>query len=258
MAQREGSRWTIVIIAIALLIVLTWALVSFTKGIKSEVVTIYNQPVGQDVMITKAKFDSPGYVVIYEDVRLSKENIIGHSPLISGSEDNIIISLNYSLRAGKVLYAVPHKDDGDGVYEGPEIDQPITSKGRTLITSFRIINFTEDRASAARIKQNYSTAVLYLDPKSAGNPTRTITLSNFNFAPINAVIKEGEVIEFRNIGGGHSVTLDGFDIDIVLDIGATAHLQFNKPGVYEVYCRFHGSSGSGMKATITVQNASAP
>ena len=253
MQDKEGmSGWAFVIVAIVLIILLTLVLASFTKNLGKNKMAVYNQPPGDSVSISRAEFDESGYVVIYDDTRLSKENVLGRSDLISGPGENITISLKSKMLAGNILYAAQHVDDGDGIYEGPEIDKAIISNGKELIVSFKVVNSTKNELPKASSSTDYSGEVEYIEPSSTYFPDQAVSLYNFNFSPSNLSIEQGDIVEFKNTEGGHSVTINGTGIDYVLDIGSIIYLKFNKPGVYEVYCKFHSASERGMKAMITV------
>lgn len=84
---------------------------------------------------------------------------------------------------------------------------------------------------------------------------RTVDAHNFEFSDTNLNIKPGTVVKFIDSEGTHTVTLKQGDISIdkVLSKGQSVMLKFNKGGSYQVYCRFHGSPGSGMHTDVGVE-----
>ncbi|MDY6776905.1 MAG: hypothetical protein SVQ76_02255 [Candidatus Nanohaloarchaea archaeon] len=87
---------------------------------------------------------------------------------------------------------------------------------------------------------------------SGVSPDRTIYLTNYEFSSSNPSVSPGTVIRFVNQEGSHTVTLDAAGIDQTLSGSQSVMLRFNEGGTYQVYCRFHGSPGSGMHSDVTV------
>ncbi len=86
-----------------------------------------------------------------------------------------------------------------------------------------------------------------------GTPDRTIRLTNNQFSATEFSISSGSVVRFVNDEGEHTVTIEGEGIDSTLEPGDRVTLRFNEGGTYQVYCRFHGSPGSGMHTTVQVE-----
>lgn len=83
-------------------------------------------------------------------------------------------------------------------------------------------------------------------------PDRTVALSNYEFAGADLTVPSGTVVRFRNIEGQHTVTVATSGVDRVLEAGEAVTVTFHEEGTYQVYCRFHGSPGSGMHTDVTV------
>lgn len=83
-------------------------------------------------------------------------------------------------------------------------------------------------------------------------PDLVIELSNYDFSEVDPQFSAGTVVEYRNVGGSHTVTLDAEGVDVVLPQGSSLLLRFNESGTFEVYCRFHGSPRSDMHSTTRV------
>ena len=90
------------------------------------------------VHIPKAVFEKPGYIVIHQVVDGDIERIIAHSQLYpEGEHMNIALKLPEENVTG-TFAAVQYFDDGDGSYEVPGQDLPITSSGGIIMTQFNV------------------------------------------------------------------------------------------------------------------------
>jgi plastocyanin len=81
--------------------------------------------------------------------------------------------------------------------------------------------------------------------------TVSVTASDFAFKPATATAKAGEVyFEVKNDDTtNHTFTIDGTDVDIHLDAGASGEKETElQAGSYEWHCTIHSS----MKGTLTV------
>lgn len=92
-------------------------------------------------------------------------------------------------------------------------------------------------------------------------PTATqVCMNGQAFGPVNLTVAAGTTVTWRNGDGEtHTVTsatgsADTYDSGNIGGGGTFAH-QFQNPGTYNYYCKFHGANGSpptGMHGTITV------
>lgn len=82
----------------------------------------------------------------------------------------------------------------------------------------------------------------------------TVTIQNFDFDPKELTIPVGTTVTWIDAGGRHSIeTADSFLHSDTLVAEGTYSKRFDTPGVYTVYCGFHGAKdGSGMSSRITV------
>jgi plastocyanin len=81
--------------------------------------------------------------------------------------------------------------------------------------------------------------------------TVSVTASNFAFSPSTATAKAGQVyFEVKNEDSTkHTFTIDGTDVDIKLDAGASGEKEADlDAGTYEWHCTIHSS----MTGTLTV------
>ena len=86
-----------------------------------------------------------------------------------------------------------------------------------------------------------------------GEVALTVTTVNFAFSPGEFSVPSGSKIEIDNSAPEtpHTFTVVGTDIDVALDPGATEDATIDlEPGIYDVICQYHESSG--MTATLTV------
>jgi len=79
---------------------------------------------------------------------------------------------------------------------------------------------------------------------SEGVPSVTVVLKNFEFSPSNIDVEEGQIIEFKNEEGVHTVTISeaGHDeplIDIELSSADSVLVKFNEAGSFDLKCRYH-------------------
>lgn len=97
-----------------------------------------------------------------------------------------------------------------------------------------------------------------LDAEDSG--AGEIEVDDNSFRPSTATAKVGETFEFENEGSAtHTVTVHRppapateYVFDRELKSGASTSLTFDQPGTYHVFCRFHGSIGSGMHLNVEV------
>ncbi|MCB0583100.1 MAG: PKD domain-containing protein, partial [Phaeodactylibacter sp.] len=90
----------------------------------------------------------------------------------------------------------------------------------------------------------------------AGGNTQVIQVGDNFFAPQNATITIGDVVEFQWVGDGHSTTSDataGPDSwnSGVIGFGSVYTVNITNPGVHRYYCIPHGGpNGQGMSGMI--------
>ncbi len=98
-----------------------------------------DQKPGSDVNIGLAVFGEEGYVVIHEDSNGAPGKIIGSSELMMvGESQNVEIELSRLSRNGENLFAMLHKDNGDGSFN-PAEDAPVVDEtGNIILMRFLI------------------------------------------------------------------------------------------------------------------------
>ena len=90
--------------------------------------------------------------------------------------------------------------------------------------------------------------------RKEGAPAKTITLTNFQFAPKSITIKADTTLTWLNKEGTHTVTADdGSWESPTLKAGESFSHKFDKAGTYAYHCAFHGASGgSNMAGSVKV------
>ncbi len=88
-----------------------------------------------------------------------------------------------------------------------------------------------------------------------GEPSVSVNLKNFQFEPSNIEIEKGQIIEFRNVQGSHTVTISetGHDeplVDVVLSGDQVVLVKFNEAGSFDLVCRFHENTGMTGKIIV--------
>ena len=84
--------------------------------------------------------------------------------------------------------------------------------------------------------------------------SNTVTLTNFQFTPKSLTIKAGSEVTWEVKEGTHNINADkGLFESQTLSAGQKFSYKFEKPGVYQYYCSFHGSKGGHeMAGTVKV------
>ena len=85
-----------------------------------------------------------------------------------------------------------------------------------------------------------------------GGASSSVTMTDNAFSPADPVIAAGEV-ELVNEGASpHTFTIEGEDVDVQVDAGATTSATVDLPaGTYTLFCSFHRAQG--MEGTLTIE-----
>ena len=88
-------------------------------------------------------------------------------------------------------------------------------------------------------------------PAGHAQDANTITIKNFDFAPMSLTVKAGTTVTWKNLDGEpHTVTSDtGLFRSGGLDENDSFSFKFDKPGTYKYVCSIHPR----MTGTIVVQ-----
>lgn len=89
--------------------------------------------------------------------------------------------------------------------------------------------------------------------------TTDVTMADDQFDPRNIAVDAGATVTWTNEDDdGHTVTSasDNWELDETVSAGGETTHTFEEDGVYDVYCRFHGTEElSGMSMKVAVGDA---
>lgn len=106
-------------------------------------VTAPNQASGSEVFIEEVTLTQDGYVVIHKvNEDGSPGDVIGVSEALSaGEHTNIVIQLDEETAEGESVIAMLHQADGNGTFDFPGGDTPLTdAEGNIIQVSFDILS----------------------------------------------------------------------------------------------------------------------
>ena len=99
---------------------------------------------GDRITVDYVLLELPGYVVVHDEVEGKPGNVIGSSSILFGGEaEDIGIGLKRETIPGEILFAILHKDNGDGEFNFPG-DEPATDMNRNIIMSMFMVTKIED------------------------------------------------------------------------------------------------------------------
>ena len=200
-------------------------------------VSAKDQTQGTSVAIESTELIAAGYVVIHEDKDGKPGPVIGNSSLLEGRDKDVVVELTRSTSVGEVLYAMLHRDDGDGVYEFPGDDAPIKDEKESIVLSkFTIIEKVVE-ATAPSIKEI------------------AMVSGNFFFSPKNLTLKKDERVKitFQN-SKVHTFTIAELGVNVTLQ-GSSPTVEFTptKTGTFEYLCVIPGHREGGMLGSLIVE-----
>ncbi len=210
-------------------------------------ITVSDQAAVKTVLVSSAKLAENGYVVIHEDSAGKPGPVIGNSSLLAaGPYNNLVVNLNRTTKDGETLYAMLHKDSGDGAYKFPGDDLPVfDTEGKAVLVKFKI---------SAKI---VSSGEAMVAPREI-----TVSGSEFSFSPSTLEVKAGEKVRltFKNTGKWpHDWVIEELGIRTKkVASGQTDTIEFTaptKPGTleYKVICSVPGHAEAGMTGKLVVK-----
>lgn len=122
--------------------------VSNTSEMRVESNSIYVSGQGEssDLTVTMVTITEPGFVVIHADSNGQPGEVLGSSTLLqSGSHNNTPIKLSRKTVNGEIIYAVLHKDNGDGQYTSTDE----TVKGSNGEAMYMTVTVDKDAQSSS-------------------------------------------------------------------------------------------------------------
>lgn len=111
---------------------------------------VAEQKPGESITVHTLYLGGDGYVVIHEDSNGTPGPILGASPLLhEGVGNNLAITLSRATQDGEALYAMLHKDNGDGQFNPQQDDPFVDSQGNIVMMRFEIDSNAPDNPEIA-------------------------------------------------------------------------------------------------------------
>jgi len=106
---------------------------------EKNLVLVSDYTAGKTATVASVLLENPGYVMIHEDVSGKPGAIIGTSALLpAGESSDVVVNLKRASKEGEVLYAMLHRDDGDGKFQATTDLPLMDSQGNVVVMSFTI------------------------------------------------------------------------------------------------------------------------
>lgn len=158
------------------------------KQEKKNIIIIDDQRPGEMVVINKSYTKVDSFIAIHENDNNTPGKIIGVSKLLNKNVEysGLRIKLDRPSKKGELLFAMVHKDNGNGKFNFPGEDLPLKDQNnKILIKPFNIISIED-----VKNKNTNNTK-----PK---NELKVITYTDKGFSPVRVEIKQGDTIKFIN------------------------------------------------------------
>ena len=84
------------------------------------------QKPGDTVVVSAVAFSEPGFIMIHKSVDGAPGEILGTGEYIESTANMTEVKIDQELVDGEKYFAMLHKDDGNGEYDDPSIDPPLT------------------------------------------------------------------------------------------------------------------------------------
>jgi plastocyanin len=106
----------------------------------------------------------------------------------------------------------------------------------------------------AAVQGNAAINTLFDATANAVSTSASVDVTNFQFAPLTATVGATGTVTWNFNQGTHNVTwVSGGFTNSGDKSSGTYQVQFPTAGTFQYYCSIHGSPGSGMHGTVTVQ-----
>lgn len=96
-------------------------------GLPNTLILDYETP-GNAVIVDRVSLGQGGFVAVFRDESGAPGRDVGHSELLTGAQENVVVYISEPMNVGEVLWARLIGDDGDGQYENPGEDQLLTDE----------------------------------------------------------------------------------------------------------------------------------
>ncbi len=187
-----------------------------------------DQPAGSTVIVKHIHANQNSFIAIHANTADNKPGSqLGHTAVKEGDNDNVMVQVSPATKAGDKVWPMLHIDAGIiGTYEFPGPDAPVIINSNIVMQQITITTV----------------------------PMTVEELDN-HFSATDITINAGDTIMFVNKGARtHTATAASGSWDSGdMAAGATFSHTFTTPGVFTIYCKYHGSAdGKGMATAITV------
>lgn len=99
-------------------------------------ILITNFSKGESIIVDYVLLENKGFVGIHGQIDGKPGEVVGVSDLLeTGETENVNVTLKREIEEGEILFAILHKDDGDGEFSFPGPDTPITDDYKNIIMS---------------------------------------------------------------------------------------------------------------------------
>ena len=168
------------------------------------------QSEGDVAVIDFALLGEAGYVVVHRATEDDTPgSIIGNSELLpAGSSEAITITLSEDIEGGDVLFFMLHNDDGNGTYEFPGPDTPVTTTDGQPITTRVVVGeeggimVTEKETEVVDDETTDEGDAIEEDGDETGaedgDQPITVTYTDTGFSPETIEIESGETVRWVN------------------------------------------------------------
>ncbi|MBI2010710.1 MAG: hypothetical protein HYS89_00520 [Candidatus Colwellbacteria bacterium] len=133
---------TLIVSALLVIVLgLAWYLWFGGKDVvNADKVSAVDQAATDRITVESVNLKEPGYVAIYADSGGMPGEMLGNGELLVGRHKDVVVFLKREAKQGETLYVILHRDDGDGGFEFPGQDAPVTDEtSRIILDSFVVL-----------------------------------------------------------------------------------------------------------------------
>lgn len=153
MEEKKSSKGLIIgIIVVVVIGIFVWRYFSGKTGPSDQVgeqteqvagiedsIFVANQKPGRFVNVGRAALSKKGFVAIHQEEASAPGAIIGFGSLLNAGESrNLSVTLNRKSVAGENMYAMIHRDSGDGTFNPAEDTAATDKDGNMVMAKFMI------------------------------------------------------------------------------------------------------------------------
>lgn len=242
---------------------------AITQEEKGNKIVAVRQSPGTTVTIDSVTLLAPGYTVAHKETEGAPGEVIGHSSLLpSGTTVDVTFELDEELAIGEQLFLMLHTDDGNGSYEFPGDDSPLTDAEENIVMT--LVDITEE----VMMEESKDDGEAMEDTSHDGDAVdeaSTVVEVNFTssgFVPKSVEISLGDTVRWINnssrdvwpataIHPTHTIYPEkstddclgsSFDACAKIAPGSTWEFTFNEEGSWN----YHDHLNAGKRGTVIV------